>query len=119
MKIAVASEGALTAGHFGHCANFNLYDVENGVIVKEESVPNPGHKPGFLPNFLADLGATAIISGGMGGAAVQIFNDRGVEVVIGIAGEAKTNAQAYIAGELVSTGSICHNHEHAHECGEH
>ncbi len=22
-------------------------------------------------------------------------------------------------GELVSTGSICHNHEHAHECGGH
>ena len=24
-----------------------------------------------------------------------------------------------VKGELISTGSICHNHEHAHECSEH
>lgn len=119
MKIAVASEGTATAGHFGHCANFNIYEVEAGVIVKEESVQNPGHRPGFLPNFLADMGVNVIVSGGMGGAAVEIFNERGVEVVIGIVGEAKANAEAYIAGNLESTGSVCHNHEHAHECGEH
>ena len=56
MKIAVASEGKNVTEHFGHCINFNIYDAENGEIVKGESVPNPGHRPGFLPNFLADRG---------------------------------------------------------------
>ena len=32
MKIAVASTGAMTTEHFGHCENFNIFDAENGVI---------------------------------------------------------------------------------------
>ena len=30
----------------------------------------------------------------------------------------KRQVEAYLKGELISTGSICHEHEHAHECGE-
>ena len=118
MRIAVASMGNMVAGHFGHCESFRIFDTENGVIKAEENGPNPGHKPGFLPNFLADRGVNVIISGGMGGGAVDIFNERNVEVVIGAQGTAKQNVESYLRGELVSTGSICHEHEHADECGE-
>ena len=71
MKIAVASMGNAVAGHFGHCENFNIFDAENGAIVKTESIPNPGHRPGFLPNFLGDMGVEVIIAGGMGGGGLQ------------------------------------------------
>ncbi len=118
MKIAVAAMGKTVAGHFGHCENFILFDAENGSITAEESIPNPGHRPGFLPNFLADRGAEVIISGGMGGGAVDIFNERGVEVIVGAQGDARMAVEAYLRGELVSTGSICHEHQHAGECGE-
>lgn len=118
MKIAVASEGKMVTGHFGHCQNFNIFDEEKGKIINVESVPNPGHRPGFLPNFLADRGVNVIISGGMGGGAVDIFNERNIEVVIGTTGEAETAVLKYLKGELKSTGSICHEHEHADECGE-
>ena len=80
--------------------------------------PNPGHRPGFLPNFLADQGVEVIIAGGMGGGAVEIFNERNVEVVVGAEGDATKAVAAYLSGELHSTGSICHNHEHADECGK-
>ena len=116
MRIAVASNGTQVTGHFGHCENFIFFDVEDGKIVKEESVANPGHKPGFLPNFLADRGAKVIIAGGMGGGAVDIFNERDVEVVVGAHGDARTNVMAYLNGQLISTGEVCHNHEHADEC---
>lgn len=119
MKIAVAAMGTSVAGHFGHCENFILFDTAEGKIVSEQSIPNPGHRPGFLPNFLADNGAEVIISGGMGGGAVDIFNQRGVEVVVGVEGETRTAVEAYLAGDLHSTGSICHRHEHAGECGGH
>ena len=119
MKISVAAMGKDVAQHFGLCENFLFFDVEDGKIVSETSVPNPGHKPGFLPNFLADRGAKVIISGGMGGGAVDIFNERDVEVVVGASGDARANVQAYLKGELISTGAVCHNHEHADECGEH
>ena len=103
MRIAVAAMGTTVAGHFGHCENFIFFDAEDGKITAEKSVPNPGHRPGFLPNFLA----------------VDIFNERGVEVIVGVEGEARNAVETYLRGELKSTGSICHNHEHAHECGEH
>lgn len=119
MKIAVASTGAMTTEHFGHCENFNLFDAENGVITKHESIPNPGHKPGFLPNYLGDLGVNVVISGGMGQGAIDIFNMRNIEVITGATGSAEDCAKRYLAGELQSTGSICQKHEHAGECGGH
>lgn len=118
MKIAVAAMGNSVAGHFGHCENFMIYVTENGNIVSEESVQNPGHRPGFLPNFLADMGVEVIISGGMGGGAVDIFNERNVEVVVGAMGSTKENVINYLQGNLISTGSVCHEHEHLGECGE-
>ena len=119
MKIAVAAMGKTVAGHFGHCENFIFFDVEDGKIVGEQSVANPGHRPGFLPNFLADNGAEVIIAGGMGGGAVEIFNERNVEVIVGATGDAQAAVEAYLSGNLVSTGSICHEHQHAGECGNH
>ena len=118
MKIAVASEGTQVGGHFGHCETFLFFDAENGVITAESSVPNPGHRPGFLPNFLADRGVQVILAGGMGGGAVEIFNERGVEVVVGAQGDARAAVEAYLRGELHSTGEVCHEHQHAGECGE-
>lgn len=117
MKIAVASENQMVTGHFGHCENFNIYDAEDNKIVKHVSVPNPGHKPGFLPNYLHDLGVNVIISGGMGGGAVDIFNERGIEVITGATGSAEAAANSYLQGMLKSTGSVCHEHQHHDECG--
>ena len=118
MKIAVASEDGKVTEHFGHCSEFMIYDTEDDRIVKEETIANPGHKPGFLPNFLADRDVKVIISGGMGGGAVEIFNDRNVEVVVGATGKAKEAVEKYLRGELKSTGSVCHEHAHHDECGE-
>jgi predicted Fe-Mo cluster-binding NifX family protein len=115
LKIAVAAEGANVTGHFGHCESFLLFDTESGKIIKEEAVANPGHRPGFLPNFLADKGVNVIISGGMGGGAVDIFNERTVEVITGASGNARLAVESYLKGELKSTGSICHEHQHHDE----
>ena len=90
MKIAVAAMGNSVAGHFGHCENFIFFDTEDGKIIS-----------------------------GMGGGAVDIFNERGVEVIVGVQGDARAAVETYLKGELISTGSICHNHEHADECGGH
>lgn len=118
-RIAVACEGQQVAQHFGHCANFMFFDTEGTEIVNTESVENPGHKPGFLPNFLADRGAVVVLAGGMGGGAVDIFNQRGVAVVTGAAGDAKAAVQAYLNGTLKSSGAVCHEHQHQGECGGH
>jgi predicted Fe-Mo cluster-binding NifX family protein len=118
MKIAVASEKEMVTEHFGHCENFNIYIVENGKLISSESIPNPGHKPGFLPNYLNDLGINVIIAGGMGGGAVEIFNDKGIKIITGVSGSATQAVNSYLQGSLKSTGSICHEHAHHDECGK-
>lgn len=115
MKIAVACKGNDIWPHFGHSENFNIYEIEDGKIINIENVPSPGHKPGFLPNFLADKGIEVIIAGGIGGGAVDIFNERKIKIVSGARGDARTAVESYLRGELKSTGEVCHEHEHEHE----
>ena len=119
MKIAVAGMGNIVAEHFGHCENFNIYEAENGEILSKESIQNPGHKPGFLPNFLNDLGVKVIISGGMGGGAIAIFNEKGIEVIMGNLGNSDEVVQEYLNGNLKSIGTVCNKHEHHGEGGNH
>ena len=75
MRIAVAAMGNEVAGHFGHCETFIFFDTEDDKIVELTYVPNPGHRPGFLPNFLADNDVKVIISGGMGGGVSGFPDD--------------------------------------------
>lgn len=119
MTIAVACDGSSVAQHFGHCQNFMLFATQNNTITNGISIPNPGHKPGFLPNFLNEQGAKVIISGGMGGGAIDIFNSLGIKVVTGACGDAKAAVQSYLDGSLTSSGSICDQHSHKDSCGEH
>ncbi|NLL94717.1 MAG: dinitrogenase iron-molybdenum cofactor [Thermoplasmatales archaeon] len=119
LKIAVANDNGNVTQHFGHCEGFLTFDAKDGKIVAEGNIVSPGHKPGFLPNFLADKGVEVIISGGMGGGAVDIFNERGIEVILGASGPAKAAAEAYLRGELRSSGSICREHKHHDSCGNH
>jgi predicted Fe-Mo cluster-binding NifX family protein len=66
LRVAVASENNMVCGHFGHCETFEVFDTEGDKILSSKSVANPGHRPGFLPNFLHEMGVNTIISGGMG-----------------------------------------------------
>jgi len=110
MKLAVASEGTQVSGHFGHCEAFTIYEGDGTGQLAKSVVPNPGHRPGFLPVFLKDLGCDVVVAGGMGEAAVQIFEEHGIAVVLGASGPCDMAAQAYLRGELHSTGSACGGH---------
>lgn len=118
MKIAIASEGKYVSGHFGHCEGFTLYDVEENKILKSDFVENPGHKPGFLPKFLHELGTNVIIAGGMGATAQDLFTQNDINVVVGAEGLCKDIIEKYINGQLKSTGSICTEHQHEGHCNE-
>ncbi|NMA69396.1 MAG: dinitrogenase iron-molybdenum cofactor [Desulfitobacterium sp.] len=117
LKIAVASEMGMVAEHFGHCTNFNIFETDNKKIVKSECLPNPGHRPGFLPNYLNDQGVNVVISGGMGGGAIEIFNEHNIEVIIGAKGNVEEVVEKYLEGTLESTGSACQDHHHHGTCG--
>ena len=119
MKIATACMGNEISQHFGHCQNFMIFETDGQAVLSEASVPNPGHRPGFLPNFLGDMGVETVIVGGIGGGAIEIFNERGIKVITGARGDARTAVEKYLAGTLLSTNAQCHEHVHAADCGHH
>ncbi len=116
MKIAVASDGKYVSAHFGHCEGFNVYEIEEGNVLKEEFKENPGHRPGFLPVFLKELNVNTIIAGGMGETAQHLFKEQGIQVVVGAKGLCQEILKTYMKGDLESSGSVCEEHQHEGHC---
>ena len=119
MKISIASEGTTVSQHFGHCEGFHIFTVIDNEIIKKDFMPSPGHTPGLLPNLLHNAEVNVIIAGGMGGGAVEIFNEHNIDVITGASGNIDDVIQNYLQGKLKSTDSICHEHQHSDECGGH
>lgn len=134
MKIAVATEGSAVAPHFGRCPEYTLYNVKDGSVSDKTVIPNPGHEPGFLPEYLSKLGVSCIIAGGMGMRAKNLFAEKNIQTVVGVTGLVDEVAKAFAAGTLRGGESLCehgqtehqrsHNCEHdedhgdSHECGK-
>ncbi len=120
MKIAVASNKDMVSEHFGHCANFNFFEIEDGNLLNEMEVASPGHDCKGLPMFLKQNNIDVLISGGIGKGAMNNCMAVGIEVVSGASGLARDAAISYEKGELKSTGQLCshdHDHEHGHGHG--
>jgi predicted Fe-Mo cluster-binding NifX family protein len=118
MIIALALERDLTiAQHFGHCPLFRLVTIEDGRQVASEDMQSPPHQPGLLPRLLHEKGASVVVGGGMGGSAQGLFQQYGIEPIVGVAGEADAVLEQFIKGELRSTDETCHEHAHHDECG--
>ena len=108
MKFAVPlAEGKLTA-HFGHCQEFAIIEVENDEIKKKETHVPPPHEPGVLPAWLHSLGTNIIIAGGMGGRALSLFAQNGIEVVTGAPSlEPEELVRSYLNNALVTGNNVC------------
>mgnify|MGYP001010104702 CR=1 FL=1 len=118
MKIAVASQGKYVSTHFGHCEGFTFYELDEDKVVKKYFKENPGHRPGFLPDFLKDLGVNLVICGGMGQTAQQLFAQNSIEVIVGAEGHCDNVILKYLKNELESTGRVCREHEFEGHCHE-
>lgn len=118
MKIALAVDGNEVSQHFGHCQGFYLVDIEENVVNDENYIKNPGHRPGFLPKFLAEIGVNAIVSGGMGQMAQQLFSEEGIQVITGARGNVYDVIGQFTAGNLESSNEVCEEHQHEGHCGE-
>ena len=82
-KIAVPTSDGILDGHFGHCKQFAMVEVADKEIKAISYLDAPPHQPGLLPPWLADRGANDIIAGGMGQRAINLFNERGINVFVG------------------------------------
>ena len=107
MRVAISTDGDFVSAHFGRCPHFTIVDIENVKVVKKETVANPGHSPGALPQFLHQMGAEAIIAGGMGMRAAGFFDELGVKAIMGITGKIDEVIEQLIKGTLKGGESLC------------
>ena len=118
MKIAVTYENGQVFQHFGRTEQFKVYEVEDGSVVSSRVMSTNGTGHEALADFLAGNDITTVICGGVGGGMMQALNIVGIEVCAGVQGDADAAVQAYLNGELESSGvnCSCDHHEEGHEC---
>ena len=124
MKIAVTYAGGVIFQHFGHTAQFKIYNVEDGNIVSEQVIDTNGSGHGALAGLLSSLGVDTLICGGIGGGAQMALAEAGIRLFGGIAGEADAAVEALLAGQLEYNPNVrCSHHVHhlgeEHTCGSH
>ncbi len=106
--IAIPCANGQLCQHFGHCQTFALCAIENDEISRISFREPPPHEPGVLPAWLADLGTTIVIAGGMGQRAQMLFAQRGIEVITGAPAVAPAQiVEDYLAGKLVTGANAC------------
>ena len=69
MKIAIPYENGQVYQHFGHSAQFKIYDTETGKILSSEIVSTNGQGHGALVGFLVQNGVNVVLCGGIGAGA--------------------------------------------------
>ncbi len=87
MKIAVTYENGEVFQHFGHCAQFAFYEVEDGKVLSGEVVSTEGSGHGALAGFLKENGADVLICGGIGAGARNALAEAGIELYPGVTGK--------------------------------
>ncbi len=122
MKIAVTYENGMVFGHFGHTAEFKIYDVVDGKIVSNEVVDTNGSGHGALAGFLMQRGVDTLICGGIGGGAINALSNAGIKVYGGVSGNVDTAVNDFISSKLEYNPDVHCDHHHEgeeHICGHH
>ncbi len=117
MRIAVTYENGEVFQHFGHTAQFKLYDVEEGKIVSTQIVDTGENGHGALAGFLREAQVDALICGGIGMGARYALAEAGIQLFGGVQGNADAAARALAEGQLqYDPQAQCDHHGHG---GEH
>ncbi|MEA5005576.1 MAG: NifB/NifX family molybdenum-iron cluster-binding protein [Rikenellaceae bacterium] len=105
---AIPLEGGKLCSHFGHCEQFSIINVEDKSIMADKLVTPPPHEPGLLPRWLADMGVTNIIAGGMGQRALDLFEQNKIDVNYGAQSKTpKELVQDWLDDTLQLGGNSC------------
>lgn len=107
MKVAIATDGGYVSSHFGRCPLFTIVEILKNNEVKKEIIKNPGHHPGYLPEFLSKMGINYIVAGGMGPRAIELFEKSNIETILGAEGTVDSIIERLKKGDLKGSESTC------------
>jgi FKBP-type peptidyl-prolyl cis-trans isomerase 2/predicted Fe-Mo cluster-binding NifX family protein len=119
MKIAVTYDNGNIFQHFGRTEFFKVYEVENKQVVSREVISANGSGHSALAGMLSEQGVEVLICGGIGGGAQDALTQAGIQLCAGAQGNTDQAVEAYLRGELESTGANCDHHGEGHACGHH
>ena len=127
MRIAVSVETnngleSVVAHHFGRCPYFAIVDVQGTEFEAVDVISNPfynGHQPGQVPGFIHQQKADVMLSGGMGGRAIQFFQQFGIQAATGATGTVRSALESYLGGELSGAAPCKESVEHGHDHHDH
>lgn len=124
MKIAVTYENGQVFQHFGHTAQFKIYEAQEGRVLSSQVVDTNGSGHGALAGFLQAQGVDTLICGGIGGGAKTALAQAGIQLYGGVTGSADQAVEDLLAGRLVFLPDVLCSHHgegngEGHSCGEH
>lgn len=118
MKIAVPlTRDNMIDNHFGHCASFGIYSVSDDKVITGQKIIDSPQGCGCksdIASILAADGVTLMLAGGIGGGAINVLANSGIDVVRGCSGDALEVVRLYLQGDVEDSGNSCHHHEHHH-----
>jgi len=120
MKIAVpVTSNNQVDDHFGHCEFYSVFTIsEKNEIIHVNTIPSVqgcGCKSNIAGTLAAD-GVTIMLAGGIGGGAINVLYNSGIDVIRGCSGDATEVVKSFVSGTITDSGESCHQHE-AHQAG--
>lgn len=122
MRVAISVEtknglDSAIAQHFGRCPYFAIIDLEEREVKDIQVIDNPfygNHQPGEVPAFINQQKANVMLSGGMGGRAIQFFQQYGIKAATGATGTVRQTLEQYLGGTLTEAAPCNESVEHGH-----
>ena len=112
-KIAVPTREGAVDDHFGHCAYYTIFSInDQGEVIKTENLDSPqgcGCKSN-IASVMQSMGITLMLAGNMGEGAYNKLNQHGIEVIRGCKGDVNDVVRAYLDGKLSDNGAGCADH---------
>lgn len=119
MKIAIPTRNGVVDDHFGHCAYYSIFTIEDNKVVSQEKLEAPqgcGCKSN-IASILSDMGIELMIAGSMGDGAKSKLEGSNIKVIRGCSGVVGMVLAGYLAGKISDSGEGCnHTHEDGHVC---
>ena len=113
MKIAIPTRDGVIDDHFGHCAYYTIFEIENKQIVATSRLDSP-EGCGCKSNIAAEMeqmGIEVMLAGNMGEGAKNVLEKHNIRVIRGCSGEIETLIKSYILGFVFDSGEACAHHE--------
>ena len=113
MKIAVPTRDGHIDDHFGHCAYYTIFVVEDGKIISTSRLDSPegcGCKSGIAADMEA-MGIEVMLAGNMGEGAKNKLQSHNIKVIRGCKGDIEAVVKGYLLGFVMDSGKACHHHE--------